>query len=43
MAKTLQQKLAALSPTRRKKVKARTAELIEHEKRAKSVGEDRPT
>jgi hypothetical protein len=32
MAKTLEQKLAALSPVRRKKVEARTAELIEAEK-----------
>ena len=32
MAKTLEQKLAALSPARRKKVQARTAELIEDEK-----------
>jgi hypothetical protein len=32
MAKTLEQKMAALSPARRKKVKARTAELIEDEK-----------
>jgi hypothetical protein len=32
MAKSLEQKLAALSPARRKKVEARTAELIEDEK-----------
>ena len=32
MAKSLEQKLAALSPARRKKVDARTAELIEDEK-----------
>ena len=32
MAKTLEQKMAALSPARRKKVEARTAELIEDEK-----------
>ena len=32
MAKTLEQKMAALSPVRRKKVEARTAELIEDEK-----------
>jgi len=32
MAKTLEQKLAALSPARRKKVETRTAELIEDEK-----------
>ena len=31
MAKTLEQKMAALSPARRKKVEARTAELIEDE------------
>ncbi len=32
MAKSLEQKLATLSPARRKKVEARTAELIEDEK-----------
>ena len=32
MAKTLEQKMAALSPARRKKVEARTAELIEEER-----------
>lgn len=32
MAKTLEQKMADLSPARRKKVEARTAELIEDEK-----------
>lgn len=32
MAKTLEQKMAALSPVRRKKVEARTIELIEEEK-----------
>ena len=32
MAKSLEQKMAALSPARRKKVEARTAELIEDEK-----------
>jgi len=32
MAKTLEQKMTALSPARRKKVEARTAELIEDEK-----------
>ena len=32
MAKTLEQKMAALSPARRKKVEARTAALIEDEK-----------
>lgn len=32
MAKALEQKLAALGPARRKKVEARTAELIEDEK-----------
>ena len=32
MAKTLEQKMAALSPARRKKVEARTAELIEDER-----------
>ncbi|MSQ72748.1 MAG: transcriptional regulator [Betaproteobacteria bacterium] len=31
MARTLEQKMAALSPARRKKVEARTAELIEDE------------
>lgn len=31
MAKTLEQKMAALSPARRKKVEARTAEIIEDE------------
>jgi len=32
MAKSLEQKLTALSPARRKRVEARTAELIEDEK-----------
>lgn len=32
MAKTLEQKMSALSPARRKKVEARTAELIEEER-----------
>lgn len=32
MAKTLEQKMAALSPARRKKVQARTVELIKDEK-----------
>ena len=32
MTKTLEQKMAALSPARRNKVEARTAELIEDEK-----------
>ena len=32
MAKTLEQKMTALSPARRKKVETRTAELIEDEK-----------
>ena len=32
MAKTLEQKMAALSPARRKKVEKRTAELIEDER-----------